>query len=391
MHALWLASWYPNATDLYNGDFIQRHAQALSTQCPVTVIHVAKAEQGMAVHDKDVDGSFTSRTLLFKAPATPIGALNTLLSQFIRFTLYRRAFREHVNAHGMPPFIHLHVCMNAGLFALWVRTWYGIPYIVTEHYTAYIPGSLQNVYTRSRVYRWLNKRILSRAAGVTSVSRYLLNQMRALSPLQQEAVIPNTVETGLFRREHVNPLSQIPFRFIHVSTMVEHKNVKGILDALTQVKTSAWRLECVGPVHPELIAYAKKLGLENQVSWTGELRYFQVCEQLKAAHAFVLFSRFENQPCVISEALCTGLPVISSNVGGISEVIDASNGILVDEGNVPALAQALETMMEQYPHYDLEELSRKAQRIHDPKKVGKAFMAYYAKLGLAGDSLKNNR
>jgi glycosyltransferase involved in cell wall biosynthesis len=51
-------------------------------------------------------------------------------------------------------------------------------------------------------------------------------------------------------------------------------------------------------------------------------RWRQKC---KKADAFILFSRHENFPCVVIEALCCGLPVVASNVGGIAEAVDETN------------------------------------------------------------------
>ena len=51
--------------------------------------------------------------------------------------------------------------------------------------------------------------------------------------------------------------------------------------------------------------------------------------EMQQAHSFVLNSNIENAPCVISEALCCGLPVIATRVGGVPEMVDKFNGILV--------------------------------------------------------------
>jgi glycosyltransferase involved in cell wall biosynthesis len=59
----------------------------------------------------------------------------------------------------------------------------------------------------------------------------------------------------------------------------------------------------------------------------------ELIEFYQQASAFILASDSENAPCVISEALAMGVPVIASNVGGISEMVNSENGILMEDWN----------------------------------------------------------
>ena len=52
---LWLTSWYPNRNDRFDGDFIQRHAQAVSTFCEIHVIHVQKEQNKLGKHTAEIN------------------------------------------------------------------------------------------------------------------------------------------------------------------------------------------------------------------------------------------------------------------------------------------------------------------------------------------------
>jgi glycosyltransferase involved in cell wall biosynthesis len=104
----------------------------------------------------------------------------------------------------------------------------------------------------------------------------------------------------------------------------------------------------------------------------------KVAPLMQSAHAMLLFSHFENLPCVILEALCCGLPVISSKVGGIAEVIDQSNGILVTPGEVDQLANAMQQMIDNYNIYNREAIAGKAAARFSDETVTQQLLDCYA-------------
>ncbi len=98
---------------------------------------------------------------------------------------------------------------------------------------------------------------------------------------------------------------------------------------------------------------------------------------MQQSSALLMFSRYENLPCIVLESLCCGLPVICSRVGGLPEVIDDNNGILVEKGNVHALAEAMIQMMEGYPAYNRNQIAEKASALYNYDVVGKRYAAIY--------------
>jgi glycosyltransferase involved in cell wall biosynthesis len=416
MHPLWLASWYPDRTAPFNGDFVQRHALALAGRTPVTVIHVGKggfgptgAAAGAGTETLTRRGNLTERIAYVNAPTTRWALWNKLIAQGRAFRAYRRAYREHVREYGKPELVHVHVCMPAGLFALYLLWTRGIPYVVTEHYSVYIPGSPEDFYSRPFLYRTFNRMMLRRARAVHSVSRFLLEQMERIAPLRHTVLIPNAVDTRLFRAGapggHTGGAGAqggdtggaggdtgdtggtgapggdtggaAPFRFVHISGFQPLKNVPGILDAfaLLQQRRRDWELILIGPAGEDIKAYGADLNLR----WTGEIPYAEVASWLRSAGALVHFSWVENQPCVISEALCCGVPVVAAAVGGIPEVLGpgagaTDRGLLVPSRDVPALAAALERMMT--TPYDREAIAAEAAAMYSYETVGAALEAF---------------
>ena len=347
---VWLTSWYPNRTDPYNGDFIRRHAVAYATQGPLMVIHVAK---GDFPAERISYGNLTEWIIYVRG-----GAWATTRAYLRALRSLDRSEPSPGNAAPRVRGIHVHVCMNAGLAALWARFFWKIPYVVTEHYTSYIPGSPGYVGKRSFLYRFMNRLILERASGIHSVSSFLLDRMGEVAVLPAtRVVIPNAVDTRLFRPGTPTEV----FRFVHISSFLPHKNVPGMLEAFAELaqRRTDWELVLIGPATPRT---------EGNIRWTGELPYESVAAELRQAHALVHFSRIENQPCVISEALCCGVPVVAAAVGGIPEVIDASNGVL--DASVEGLCKVMDT------HFDRTEIATRAAGVHAYEVVGAALRKF---------------
>lgn len=157
------------------------------------------------------------------------------------------------------------------------------------------------------------------------------------------------------------------------------KNPDGILDAVKLLKEKGYDFELymIGHEDDRLISKTENSGLSEIVSFHAAVPYSDVAKQMQMASAFLLFSRFENLPCVILEALCCGLPVISSNVGGISEVINEQNGILVANENISQLADAMQQVIENYAAYDKQRISDMAKEKFSYTTVGSQYFSAY--------------
>src|SRR5262249_31137731 len=121
----------------------------------------------------------------------------------------------------------------------------------------------------------------------------------------------------------------------------------------------------------------KSSGIEDFVDLTGEIPYADVSKQMKLASALVLFSRYENLPCVIIEALCCGLPVIATDVGGINELISTKNGLLVQSEDEDELILGMARMIDEYNNFDKQQISLEACERFNYSTIGKQLHELY--------------
>ena len=128
---------------------------------------------------------------------------------------------------------------------------------------------------------------------------------------------------------------------------------------------------------------AESLGIRpDSIDFFGEISWEGVARKMESSHALLLFSNYENLPCVIVEALACGLPVISTRVGGISEHINAERGVLVERGDEDALERAIDTIASTIDEYDKTALREYALERFSNEAVAAAFVGLYRSAGL---------
>lgn len=375
MKVLWLASWYPDEYEPTNGDFCQRHAKAVALSTPVDVIHVAQAGKNFGWLNKVVlndNGNLHEAIHYFPFKKTGIFVLDKIRYHKTYLKHYKKILEHYIQEKGKPDLVHVHVPMKAGLLALWLKKKYNIKYIVTEHWTIYADIAKDNFANKGFAFKSFTRKIFKNAACFLPVSKNLGELVcKKVLPVKYK-VIYNAVNTNYFHFKETS--AEKPFTFIHVSTLNEQKNPTFIIEAFIEFNKQHpnSKLIMVGEMQPVL----KKFLNTSSIEFTGMIAYEQVAEQQQQADAFVLFSKYENMPCVVLEALCCGLPIITSNVGGLAEIISNENGVLINEKTTEALFNAMNKVYTNY-HYNKREISEKAINMFSYEVIGKQIKAVY--------------
>lgn len=380
MKILWLASWYPDEYQPTNGDFIQRHAQAVSQLIPVDVIHVAQAGKDLSYLNKVVENDKSNlheAIHYFAYKKTGINFLDKILYNYAYQRYYKKILNKYINEKGKPYLLHVHVPVKAGIVAQKYAKQLHIPYIVSEHSSLYLNAAKDNFNTRSFYFRNHTKRVFKHAAIITNVSAAIGKVLKQMFGLNDVRIIPNVVDTNYFyfKRKEKNKI----FRWLHVSTMFPLKNVDKIIHTFNKIsaKRNDWELIICGPINKEYQQLVKQLNLQSSIKFIGEINYEDVAKQMQQSDAFIMFSRHENFPCVIIEALCCGLPVVASNVGGISEAVNKTNGILIEPNNTDALQNAILLMMNNTNGYNAATIAENATAKYNYTTVAKQFILVY--------------
>lgn len=272
------------------------------------------------------------------------------LEREIRLWSDSRAFFETLRLirKERPDLVHAHT-WKAGFVGRMAARLCGIPSIYTVHMWHFGP-ELPSTWRMfgpglERVASRWSERTITVSHSASAVGR----RYRITDPARMVA-IHNGIEDSPERvRPGANPVPVVAM----VARFTEFKDHETLVRAFAELKLPA-RLQLIGdgPTRKPTERLVAELGIPDRVEFPGDRD--DVARLLCQADLFVLASKLDNLPISILEAMRAGLPVIASEVGGISElVIHGETGLLVPPFSIPSMVAAL-----------TELLADKRKRIH---------------------------
>ena len=362
-----IPSWFPIPEKPLNGNFIFRHIESLGNNVLSVIFH--------HVHD-----GFTPQ-IPKNAVLFPISAKST--GKFGLFKDYMTAFEQLIRQYGKPDILHLHVALPLGPLAVKISRKYHIPLIISEHWTGYLPMNRPKLPLSSRV---ILRYTFRHATRITAVSQNLLDNICLTAPTaakKPQTVVGNVVDTNLFSLKD-NHLQTSKKQILHVSTLDnDAKNIMGILRAVKALSSQRSDFE-LNIVHDfenqEAEAFVMANGLSEIVHFLGRKTSSEIADLLHHSVCFLLFSNYENQPCVLLESFSTGTPVVTTPVGGILEITNHDNALIVPPKDEPQLIEKLNAMLDNAHNYAPERIRENALEICSPEVIGEKWLELYRSL-----------
>ncbi|MBK9108031.1 MAG: glycosyltransferase [Saprospiraceae bacterium] len=384
-YLLHLPKWYPNKTDTLEGIFVRRHIDCTDYACKSVILYIRAAEIKNKAFLYESEKINTSNSIeykvYYKKQITGIQALDKVLKFIVYYLLSLRWLITIYKEHGKPSLVMVHVLLRQGFTAWMLKVFFNIPYLIIEHSTFY----LQNYFTPiENIKNKLRKFVLIHSNGLMAVSNNLLFAMSKIGLSNPNSLqVYNSVNTQIFYPK--KRLKDQNYNVLHVSEFNDaHKNVLGILRAFQNM------LSAYPNIHLHLVGYGRdtnvilqhiqKNGLQNNIHYKGQLEGETLANEYRNADVFVLFSNKENMPCVIAESLCCGTPVIATRVGGIPEIINSSNGVLIDVGDEKALTKAITQCFNSEHIFDRDVIAINALQLFSENSVGESLLKIYTKI-----------
>lgn len=373
-YVLLIPGWFPSRVNFLAGDFIERHARAMSVHVPVVALFVVKDDTlpvGSTEHEvRKVSDQYQQHIFYYGASAT-VPFFGKITSAFMQWRCLWQGFQSIIKEHGLPSIIHAHVLVKHAWFALRISKRYKIPLMASEQWTGYLPEAVNDW----NQLRWWERRpigkVLHHASAVTVVSDYLGQQLVKRFGLKRYEVIPNLVDTGLFKVSSAK--TDIP-TFIHVSTLSEQKNFAEILKACEVLRDRGvdFRLQVVAPANDYWRQAVSNAELTRQVEFLEEAPQEVISRYMAASDALILYSNYETFGCVVAEANACGIPVIASDFPVFHEnIMEGETGFRVPLHQPTALADCMLRITQGKSLFDKEKVRAFAVSRYSAEVIGK--------------------
>ena len=245
------------------------------------------------------------------------------------------------------PHLHAHFTINAASIAMIIARLLGITFSFTAH----------NIFFTDRL---LIKEKIRAARFISVISKFSRDTLLGLVPGEDWASKTHIVHCGISPDEFLpvrpKPSNPTPLIFF-VAQLQERKGAPYLVEACHLLKQRGISFHCTmaghGPDKPVIEQQIHAYELEDLIDLAGAIDMEQVKDYLHRADIFVMpciLARngdMDGIPVALMEAMACEIPVVSTHVSGIPELIDDGvNGLLVAEKNALALADALQRLIE---------------------------------------------
>ncbi|PYL04823.1 MAG: hypothetical protein DME31_02395 [Verrucomicrobia bacterium] len=243
--------------------------------------------------------------------------------------------------------VHAHFMGMAARTAFWIHKFFPITFSFTAH---------ANDIFAPRNFEIGLVKLVDAARVIVTVSDYAKKFLQERFPERAARIrhIYNGLNLAEFGRAD---FSSAPPLILGVGRLIAKKGFADLVRAcgLIAERGKSFRCEIIGegPLEDELRGQIERLNLQDRVALSGARPMGEVRRRLIAANVFVLPSiidpdgGMDNLPTVIMEAMATGLPIVSTTIGGIPEmVVENETGFLVQPGDAAALADAIEQVID---------------------------------------------
>jgi glycosyltransferase involved in cell wall biosynthesis len=380
---LFICTWFPNRIDPKNGNFIARHARIASKIAKIFIINI---QEDYSLNFWQIEKSKIS-TPHYEGIHIYYGASKRWLKILIKpiqiIRAYYTAIQYAYNSFDKFHLIHAHVGYHAAFPARVLSKLKKIKYIVSEHSSVYTPSkSTQRSVLFWKALRWAN----AEASVILPVSKSLARHMRQKNIHQPYEIVPNSVDTKLFKlASHIESTNEM-FTFLHVSNFHPRaKNVSGIIKAASILKSRGEKFHLIIAGDGDFSSIQKELShrdlRNNYVTLIGPLSEPEVASLMAQSDCFLLFSNYENLPCVLIEAQACGLPIIATDVGGVKEIVeDESYGILIPPNDISNLVSAMRRLIQNHGNYDPQHIRSHALKKFSVDRIEEQLKLIYLEL-----------
>jgi glycosyltransferase involved in cell wall biosynthesis len=263
-----------------------------------------------------------------------------LAFQFLTAVRLARLLKQHHCVH-----LHVHFAHVSTQIAMYASALSGIPFTVMAH--------ANDIFERGM----LLSRKAERAMKMLTISEYNRSYLERMGVAADKLAVVRCGVSLVMRSTAPDFERRDRYRIGTLGRLVEKKGMDVLIRAVAELRDRPYRIELSiagdGPLRSELGALVRSLDLTDTVHFEGSIAHSQVTDWMKNLDIFVLACQKDSHgdmdgiPVVLMEAMSQSVPVISTRLSGIPElVVHEVTGLLTDPGDHLGLAAQIDRLLE---------------------------------------------
>ncbi|MFT4599940.1 MAG: glycosyltransferase involved in cell wall biosynthesis [Arenicella sp.] len=377
LRILHITPWFPNPENNVEAVFIAKHVVALSEYCQNEVLHLRFGEKKENVVKAAYQGIPIERKT-FQPIINKWIIKEKLVSKFIFNYLSENADKfDIVNFYIAYP--------NAVDIRKFKDSFKQLKFVISEQWSAYhqefnLPKESKG---RKRI-----EQIFDLDIPLFAVSNALAEDIKKFTGIKDlpHKLIPNSVNKEDFKFKSKE--KSATFRFCSINNWSTLKNPFVLLEAFNLLHKEQPHVRLTlcgsGQLDNEIKARISELNLNNEIDFQGRIQIGEVAKTLQNNDAYCQSSNYETFSAICIESLACGTPVVATNIGGMKDFINESNGILVDDMEAESWKNALLSMIQNYTSFDLKSISDDIIDKYNQKKIGAILFSHFQEVAGEG-------
>ena len=241
--------------------------------------------------------------------------------------------------------LHVHFAHTPTQIAMYASAFSGVPFTIMAH--------ANDIFQRGLLLRQKAQRALK----LVTISQYNVAYLRSVGVPEDKLAVVRCGVSFAPRADAPAYANKGRYRLGTLCRLVEKKGVDDLLHALALLHGAPWQVELSiagdGPLRSELERCVEELGLRDRVQFVGALGHATVTGWMHSLDVFVLACKKDSNgdmdgiPVVLMEAMSQRVPVVSTRLSGIPElVLHGSTGLLAAPGDPASLARELRRFLD---------------------------------------------
>lgn len=381
---LFLSSWYPSESNPMNGIFIRKHIELIKDDFDTAVIHVEKKSKTDSECGYPCSG-LKGGIMVYESAYFPSGSHVKVIGNISNFLNYYlsvfRCFKQYLKDSGKPDLLSVQVVYPAGIFAIFLNMFYGIPYVISEHWSGYSDedGRFEKL---PGYYKTLFRKTFKNSKGVSAVSEYLAGLIKSKKLYSREIkIIPNVViipDSPPVKRFFGDEV-----RILSISVLDDKtKNISQVISVFCELcgRYDNLKLNIYGDGsdRKSLEELAEKNSLLNsKIFFHGNFSNSEIGRLYSENDFFILNSNFETFSIVTAEAVANGLPAAVTKCGGPEEFIDENSGAMINVNDPADLKSKMEFMILNFRNFDAVKMNQNMKLRYSNEATKKRLVNFF--------------